>query len=120
MASVVKSIRNACWTPEGPVTSLVGRANAAQYDWQYKAIADLLRPICYQEGKCGFKAKADRSCSIRERVDAFEREGVGSQHWGTMQKDMPANNPEVPVEVQLGRQWRIDPSEWLADPKAAR
>jgi len=84
--------------------------------WQYELFADAIRPVCYQTGSCGFMAKFDRGCTIRSRVDAFAREGIGSEHWGRMQKDMP-QDPEDGGEP---RPWRIDPAEWAADPSAAR
>jgi flavin-dependent thymidylate synthase len=73
--------------------------------WQYREFARLLRPACYQTGGCAFKAQFDRSCSIRERVDAFERLGVSSEVWHS--KDVWADGA-------------IDPAEWLTDPGAAR
>lgn len=75
--------------------------------WQYRAFADLLRPVCYRQGKCGFMAKFDRGCTIRARVDAFERAGIPSTHWAK-----PPNDPDA-LEA-------IDPREWAADPAAAR
>jgi thymidylate synthase ThyX len=65
--------------------------------WQYEAIADLLKPVCYQIGKCAFGAEFDRKCSIRDRVQAHAARG------------------EAPVE------WvDIETREWLTDPGAAR
>lgn len=72
--------------------------------WQYRAFADLIRPVCYQQGKCGFMAKFDRGCTIRSRVDAYEREGVPSSAW---------HHGSAGVDP-------IDPREWAADPGAAR
>lgn len=73
--------------------------------WQYEAFADLIRPVCYQQGKCGFMAKFDRGCTIRGRVDALAAVGVSSSQWAS-----PTMDPAL----------RIDPSEWAADPGAAR
>jgi flavin-dependent thymidylate synthase len=77
--------------------------------WQYRAFADLIRPVCYQQGRCGFMAKFDRGCTLRERVDAFERIGVDSSDWG--HDNVAAIDPSLSP---------IDPAEWAADPTAAR
>lgn len=83
-----------------------GKAVVDRLDgWQYRAFADLMRPVCYQQERCGFMAKFDRGCTIRERVDAFEREGVPSAVW----HDREVFGPGA-----------IDPAEWAADPGAAR
>lgn len=123
MASVVQALRErAGYAPNaaGRATYLRPRFDGVQgpsFDgWQFDEMANLLRPICYQEGACGFKSKYDRTCKIRERVDAFEREGVSPEHWGSMQKDMP----QSAEDGSDSRPWRIDPAEWLTDPNAAR
>lgn len=93
--------------------------------WQFQEMATLLRPICYQEGECGFKAKADRSCSIRERVDFREKHSTNrkdSSHWDrpmiadVVRYEEGTGRPYVSTETSPG----IDPAEWLADPNAAR
>lgn len=68
--------------------------------WQFPALAGsaLFRPVCYQLGRCPFKASFDRACTIRERVDGFSSRGVPSSEWG---RD-------------------IRTEEWLLDPAAAR
>lgn len=41
--------------------------------WQFEYIAQyqkLWEPICFKTGQCMFRAKADRGCTIRERVEA--------------------------------------------------
>jgi len=90
IASVVNAIRKHAHSRDGFVNSISD-------GWQFEDIAELLRPICFQEGKCGFKAKADRSCTIRDRVDAHEAKGEHPSTWDD-----------------------IDPREWLLDPNAAR
>jgi flavin-dependent thymidylate synthase len=80
--------------------------------WQYEALAELLRPVCYQTGKCGFMAKFDRGCTIRERVDANEKLGRPSSEWG--QGWTPPDNEAGPGIAPI---W---PEEWAADPAAAR
>lgn len=80
--------------------------------WQYKAFADLMRPVCYQTGSCGFMAKFDRGCTIRSRVDKLEALGVPSSEWhnGWTPPDNEAGPGVAPI-------W---PEEWAADPAAAR
>jgi len=82
-----------------------------KYRWQFETLADsaLFRPVCYQLGRCPFKASFDRDCSIRERVDKLASYGVPSERWevGTELEDMSMISA-------------IDPREWLADPAAAR
>lgn len=83
-----------------------------QHDgWQFEAIADALRPVCFQTGSCGFMAQFDRSCKIRGRVDAFAATGIPSEAWG----------PGVGVLNPDGtRMEPIHDYEWAADPSAAR
>lgn len=79
-------------------------------NWQFGLIADHLRPVCYQEGRCGFMAKFDRSCTIRERVNAFARDGIASDKWGSTLNVTSEGRPMLPILN----------SEWAADPTAAR
>lgn len=86
--------------------------------WQFQLIAEKIRPACYQAGKCVFKAEFDRSCSIRDRVDAFERAGVPSVDWhrgyagtGLFSMDDGTDAEGIPA---------IQDWEWAADPSAAR
>jgi flavin-dependent thymidylate synthase len=122
MASVVQALRG------------YGYDDAAVYErpqpimpdyWQFEEIATLLRPICYQEGECGFKSKFDRSCSIRERVDFREKHSTNRKDSSNWHKPMIADvimydkitgRPEIETVTSPG----IDPAEWLADPNAAR
>ncbi len=57
-------------------------------------------------------AKFDRGCTIRGRVDAFERNGIPSSEWGVRYSKERGTNSEV--------LHHIDPREWAADPSAAR
>lgn len=59
------------------------------------------KPVCYQMGKCPFKADFDRGCTIRSRVDNFAKDGVPSSEWSG---DAP---------------WDIRDAEWMLDRKAA-
>lgn len=67
-------------------------------------LTELFKPVCFQTGKCEFKANFDRKCKIRDRVDAFELNGIKPHSW---------EDPENPVGT-------ISPVEWIADPGAAR
>lgn len=78
------------------------------YKWQYGLISKSFKPVCYQANKCTMKARSDRHCSIRGRVDAFEDAGVKSDEWG-----FEHNNNGIRLDS-------IQPVEWLADPEAAR
>lgn len=49
--------------------------------WQQAEIAKLFRPICYQTGRCQFRADTDRFCSIRDRVEAHHSRGEGPELW---------------------------------------
>jgi flavin-dependent thymidylate synthase len=72
--------------------------------WEFAAIGELFRPICYRTGKCEFMAQSDRFCKIRPRVQEFHAGGVASDLWD---------------DPQMGDQM-IRPEEWLLDPAAAR
>lgn len=78
--------------------------------WQYEAIAGLFAPVCYQTGKCEFKADFDRKCSIRDRVDANAAIGRPSSEWGSKYVEEFTNDTIQP----------IFPAEWLLNPGAAR
>jgi len=49
--------------------------------WQQEAIADLFKPICYQTGRCEFRAATDRYCAIRTRVEAHFARGEEPSKW---------------------------------------
>lgn len=85
--------------------------------WQWRLIAEpkphTFTPICYRLGKCAFKSELDRGCSIRERVDQFEKAGVESMHW------IEDHYPTVPQTRGLPHRInRILPEEWLANSAA--
>jgi thymidylate synthase ThyX len=87
--------------------------------WQYEAIADLFRPVCYLTGKCEFKANFDRKCSIRERVDAFAERGTPSSQWHIGLNGISGESPHgVPINIEPVPP--ISAAEWLLDPGAAR
>lgn len=132
MASVVQSLREYGVTRHEEAEARHGRlfvgSDLPSDGWQFGAMADLLRPVCYQEGACGFKSKADRSCTIRDRVDFREKHSTNrkdSSRWHLPliadvivypPKGMLGGHPYVETVTSPG----IDPAEWLADPKAAR
>jgi hypothetical protein len=89
----------------------------------------MFQPICYQTGKCEFKASFDRPCKIQNRVDANAEIGRPSSEWG-QEHDKVEGSPilsgvgpksvvrdESNKPVFIGA---IAPVEWLADPFAAR
>lgn len=128
MAGVAKALRE-----RGTAQEAYAVAGERQYEadgWQYRAFADLIRPVCYQQGKCGFMAKFDRGCTIRNRVDANERLGRPSVAWHREYDQVDPSEVVVgvgPKSVVVDRDGvtplfigAIDPAEWAADPGAAR
>lgn len=65
--------------------------------WQFDALADVFKPICYARGKCQFMADVDRACSIRDRVNRHAELGEPSSEWRDIER-----------------------AEWMLDPAAAR
>jgi hypothetical protein len=126
MAGVAKALR----ARGGVINSESVLGEGRRDGWQYKAFADLIRPVCYQQGKCGFMAKFDRGCTIRNRVDANERLGRPSSEWHTEYDVVDPSEIVVgvgPKSVVVDRDGitpvfvgAIDPREWAADPAAAR
>lgn len=51
--------------------------------WQFEYIADspIWQPVCFSTGRCMFKAKADRGCTIRERVEAGRFDEIDVREW---------------------------------------
>jgi len=97
--------------------------------WQFREIANRLRPVCFQTGSCGFMAAFDRSCSIRSRVDANSAIGREPSTWATEYDVVPPEEIVVgvgPKSVLVDKQDRpvfigaIHDYEWAADPSAAR
>jgi flavin-dependent thymidylate synthase len=77
--------------------------------WQFQELSKVFRPVCYEQGKCPFKASFDRECSIRERVDANAALGRDSSEW------------HLPLHYENGVVVdAIHPGEWMMDPSAAR
>jgi flavin-dependent thymidylate synthase len=99
----------------------IARAHSA---WQFDALADLFRPICYYRGKCQFEADFDRACSIRERVNGFADLGIPSVKWGDPHVGEATFGPRtesgIPSSASMPVIPAIHPAEWLLDPAAAR
>lgn len=83
--------------------------------WQFDALAEIFRPICYYRGSCQFQADFDRKCSIRERVSSFSEHGIPSTEWDT-EHEVDSGNGDYRTKTILP----IFPAEWLLDPSAAR
>jgi flavin-dependent thymidylate synthase len=49
--------------------------------WQQREIVKIFKPVCYQTGRCQFRAETDRWCSIRERVEAHYARGEAPATW---------------------------------------
>lgn len=84
--------------------------------WQFKALADIFKPVCYLTGSCQFNADFDRKCSIRDRVDANASINRSSSEW---HEPYLVDVSPVTQQVELGIP-AIRPEEWLMDPGAAR
>ncbi|AHN84089.1 thymidylate synthase [Mycobacterium phage Hawkeye] len=93
---------------DGTLDNLFNRKSSA---WQFDALADIFRPICYYRGSCQFQADFDRHCSIRDRVQANANLGIPSTEWGERR---------IATAEYDGRPDPIFPAEWLLDPSAAR
>lgn len=78
--------------------------DGSNYVFMANELTSLFRPVCFQTGRCEFKANFDRACKIRDRVDAFADNGIGPDLW-----------EEGTTRIQ-----GIKPAEWLLDPGAAR
>jgi flavin-dependent thymidylate synthase len=99
--------------PDNAIEAFIG--HAAETDrWQYEAVAGLFAPVCYQTGKCEFKANFDRKCSIRDRVEANHMHGRSSDKWHLPLIDT-STVEDAPPSVEP-----IFPAEWLLNPGAAR
>lgn len=121
MADLVRALRTWEHEPGGPNGEWTPTSADA---WQFQAIADLLRPVCYQAGRCTFMSSFDRGCRIRERVERFAANGVPSTNWDTTGQYDVAAGPSYGGGVADGPDFKplipIKPEEWLTDPDAAR
>lgn len=82
--------------------------------WQWQLISQSFKPVCYELGRCPFKASFDRSCSIRDRVQAFAERGIPSDQWD--ERRVEVVRPDG-TEEEYGP---IETWEWALDPTAAR
>ena len=55
----------------------------ARWQWRYIADSPMFQPICFNTGKCMFKAAMDRGCTIRSRVEAGEFDKIDPREWAT-------------------------------------
>jgi thymidylate synthase ThyX len=87
--------------------------------WQFEMIAGsvLFRPVCYQLGRCPFKATFDRACSIRERVDI--RAGNGGTDSSQWHKPFLYEDSRAPIGTYVTSEG-IRTEEWLLNPDSAR
>jgi flavin-dependent thymidylate synthase len=83
---ILLSMRQAIHNYKGPVTDFDVFANELDYGnhWQFEAIAaaqNLWAPVCFHTGRCMFRAKADRGCTIRERVEVGLFDEIKPEEW---------------------------------------
>lgn len=111
-----------------------GEAGRVHLEEQFRVLTEAFKPICYELGRCPFKASFDRECTIRERVTYFAKRGVPSSEWEEeyteptrMDDPLPwAKRRHIghypPEEVTTGVDCipPIRPEEWLLNPGAAR
>lgn len=97
------------WTKIKEAIREYGQNEVAQSAaWQFDALADIFKPICYQRGSCQFLSDVDRHCTIRDRVQRFAQLGIPSVDWD---------------HEHIGNSLRIDSiqsEEWMLDPASAR
>ena len=79
--------------------------------WQFNALADIFKPICYYKGRCQFMSDVDRHCSIRDRVEANADLGIPSVRWGE-RRIATAEYDGLPEPIRT--------EEWMLDPTSAR
>ncbi len=109
-SQMVKAIRGATVLAPGAVHLDGKPLNVVAPVYMRDKLAELFQPACYLTGKCEFKANFDRSCKIRDRVDAFEANGIPSNGWHSSGWVDASRRPLLPIQ----------PAEWLLDPTAAR
>lgn len=114
MARALRSCRHKR-SEDGTLLGLIPDPYIAGDAWQYGLIADKIRPVCYQAGKCTFMAQFDRGCSIRQRVELNAKQGRPSTEWHQPLMCHPNGCEHPEVEIEPINDW-----EWAADPNAAR
>lgn len=89
--------------------------------WQFDALADVFKPICYYKGRCQFMSDVDRHCSIRDRVERFADLGIPSAKWGEgVERLWDTNEMTGDKYIIQSPIAPIKPEEYLLDPAAAR
>lgn len=110
-AQIAQAIREYGEGPRGySILDNQGRKKIVSSFWQFEELSKLFRPVCYQLGKCPMKASFDRSCKIRDRVDANATANRPSAEW-----HLPGGDDDIIPNTKP-----IFPAEWLLDPGAAR
>lgn len=143
MAGMVNAIRaygreDAPGMPEGIRRRYLGTDHTGtgwlDERWQWDAIADTLKPVCYQTGRCTMSSSMDRGCTIRERVDANATMSRPSSEWHEEKTLWPAEvvmlgMPLFPWVKRVNGERTgydmniipaISPAEWALDSTAAR
>lgn len=118
---IIEAIREPSITPLGGMKS--EHSNGMDSVYMADELTALFKPVCYQTGKCEFKANFDRHCGIRDRVDEYEAAGIPSSLWGN-----GVRHHERKWVPEVGREFEfefldiepIKPGEWLLNPGAAR
>lgn len=66
-----------------PVYSHENKSDTSHFNWQFEYIAEsaMFQPICFNSGKCMFKAQMDRGCTIRERVERGAFDEIRTEEW---------------------------------------
>lgn len=117
-------VNNAEMVQPGVVYEKIGTASGHEIvevdeSWQWEALAEVFKPICYKTGKCEFMSDFDRYCPIRETVEANHKIGRPSSEW---EKEFFVDNAatcgpngEGYTAIDIDP---IRPAQWL-DPRAA-
>lgn len=87
-----------------------GGSEVKSSQWQFDALADIFKPICYYKGRCQFMSDVDRACVIRDRVEAFADLGIPSVKWGERFEEL--DNYEYPTGTVVEP---ISREEWMAE-----
>lgn len=133
-ARIIEAIRDARVDSVYPAGDLAARAQGlvdatGRRVHMADTLAGLFRPVCFQTGKCEFKANFDRACKIRNRVDANAETGRAPSEWEKEHDEVEGSpivsgvGPQSVVRDDSNRPvfiGAIKPYEWLADPSAAR
>lgn len=84
-AELRSSIRNYGYgaTADSKLYRCAGKKLPQRVGWQWEYIAEspMFQPICFQKGACMFKAKMDRGCTIRDRVDKGRFDLIDAAEW---------------------------------------